>query len=157
MLAWFGAGIYFATKVLQGFFVVELSLNVAASRVRSATQSVDYVFISVDLKRGIQGAFRMHDAVVIVAQGATQQVLKLGIERFQSHRQGKVYVINTRSFAKEVPTINLAPGDETCLAAMAEVIGSEPCRVDVVVIGTKFLSWKRAQWRASTISPPTQS
>jgi hypothetical protein len=154
VLAWLGGGAYLGLKAFQGFFVVDMSLCVKADRSPSPIQDRDRLLVSVELKRGVQGTFKMHDAVVILVQGTTEQVLDLGIERFQSIKRGRNYKINPEKFAKEVPKLNLAPGDSTCLTALSEIEKDEPCRVEVVVIGTKFFSNKRAQWRASTTSLP---
>ncbi len=155
VFAWVGAAFFFGIKVFQGFFIVDLSLTLATNREKSSNRNLDYLVISVDMRRGSQGTFRMHDAAVIVSQeGKAMQVLELGIERFESSKQDGLYSIDPANFDKEVRTLNLAPGDSTCLTALAEVVRHEPCRVEVVIIGRKFFSPKPAQWRAAATSLP---
>jgi hypothetical protein len=152
VIALFCAGAYFIVKALQGFFVVDLSLDLELKRIPMSQSEFDYLIATARLKRGSQGSFKVQQAVAILRQnGNAVEMKKLGIERYQTVKKDG-YQILIDSKVKSVPTLNLAPGDETTLSAWWKVDRLEPCVVEVVVVGTKFRSSKRAQWRASAVS-----
>jgi len=155
--AWAAAGLYFAVKALQGFFVIDVSLSASLERTASSEVGIDYLSVAVDLKRGSRGTLRMHDAVVFVTQGQTVQELKLGIGRYSSTMVGKRRFLNVATLSESAPTLNLSPGEAARFSTWCSVASKEPCSINVVVIGTMFLSPALGQWRTSAISLPSKS
>jgi hypothetical protein len=155
--AWVAAGVYFLVKAMQGFFVIDVSLSTSLERTASPEIGVDYLSVAVDLKRGARGTLRMHDAVVSVTQGQTIQELKLGIGRVSFTTASKRRSVNVAKLSDSAPTLNLAPGESARFSTWCSVASDEPCTVDVVVIGTMFLSPAVGQWRTSAISLPPKS
>jgi hypothetical protein len=56
--------------------------------------------------------------------------------------------------AKSAPFLNLTPGDETTISGYGRVASTAVYKVDVVIVGSRSFSWKKAQWRASLVSLP---
>jgi hypothetical protein len=92
------AGGYFLLKAQQGFFVVDMTVDLKVERTPTPEGGFDYLVAEVALKRGTQGTFRVQDAVAILRRnGKEPQVAKLGIERYQTVVVDGRYEINCKS------------------------------------------------------------
>lgn len=148
------AAVFFALKSVQGWFSIDLQIDLQLERRRVPNQAQDYLAVSATLKRGTQGTLRMNDAVARFTYAGRAEERHIEIGRFSSVQKGKLTKINLSKFSEVVPTLNFAPGDVTQLSTYAKIDPREPCRVDVIFLGYKFGSGKRGQWRASAISLP---
>ena len=152
--AWVAGGSYFGLKFIQGYSVIDLSLKVTSTRQHSEEPEMDYLAASVELKRGDRGSFRMHEAVLIVRQGAGEQKINLPIQRFSFRKANGLIRLNFDRVSSRVPTLNLAPGETASVSAWVNVNRNLPCIVEAFVIGTGFASLTVGQWRASAVSLP---
>jgi hypothetical protein len=152
--AWASGAGYFAIKFIQGYRVIDMSLEVSPTRQHSGEPEVDYLTASVKLTKGDRASFRMHEAVVIVRQGNDQQKIDLPIQRFSRQKVNGLFRVNFDRVSSRVPTLNLAPGETACMSTWVKVDRNLPCVVEAVVIGTGFGSLTVGQWRASAVSLP---
>jgi hypothetical protein len=152
--AWSAGGLFFLVKALQGYLVIDMSVSVIPARQTGDTGNLDYLVASVKLQKGDRGSFRLHDARIIVTQGQNKQESRLGFERFSFRRTGKLLAINLDKLSSRIPTLNLAAGESTEVSTWFSIGKDQPCLVEVIVIGTGFLSPFVGQWRASAVSLP---
>jgi hypothetical protein len=153
VIALASAAVFFAMKAFQGWFSIDLQIDLQLKRRPAPGDTQDYLAVSATIRRGPQGTLRMHDAVARFTYGDRTEDQRVEVNRFSSMQTGRLTTIDL-SRSDIVPTLNFAPGDVTCLSTYAKVDRLEPCRVDVVFMGYKFGSRRRAQWRASAISLP---
>lgn len=168
VLALLGALLFFSYKAFAGYHVTNMCLRLALTRQPSVDAEQDDVAISVMLTKGDRGSVAIHDAQALLV-GPNN--LNLGpfqlhsIDRwtFRTTTVGTVQVkkIICGHAAKQIPYLNLTPGDEMTLSSYCQVPSTDPWRVEVVVIGRRhgprfrFLSEQGvAQWRGSSVTLP---
>ena len=168
VLALLGALFFFSYKGFAGYHVTNMGLRLAFIRQPSVDAERDDVAISVTLTKGDRGSVAIHDArAVLIGPSA----LKLGpfelhsIDRwsFKTTTVGTVQIkkIVCGQGAKQIPYLNLTPGDEMTLSCYCQVPSTDAWRIEVVVIGRRhgprfrFLSEQGvAQWRGSSVTLP---
>jgi hypothetical protein len=159
--AWLCAGGFFLYKAFSGYLISNLSLSLVCNRERSTpeTNETDYLVVTANLKKGDRGAVTLHDVRATVAptiQGEPNSKVLAGIRRLTSNKtRPGIFQLGTAEASKK-PLLNLPPGEETMFSGCFRVPSSEPCMIEVTVLG----GWKwhsrgtRYQWRASIVSLP---
>jgi hypothetical protein len=152
--AWLAAGAYFLVKLLLGYFVINLSLDVTSERQQSSTPGLDYLAVSIDIVKGDRGTFHIHDAQVVIIQGKKIEERKLDFHRVVSERIG-LRRRGIRSGQKtQKSNLNFSPGETAHSRTWFTVNSHEPCMIEAAIVGTPLGSWVISQWRASAVSLP---
>ncbi|MEO7085844.1 MAG: hypothetical protein ABI442_23015 [Gemmatimonadaceae bacterium] len=157
-------GMYFLYRLVSGFFITNLSIDLACERIPNR-EGDDYLQIIIRLKKGDRGTLVMHEAQVRVTPEKREPIL-LTIESAQrlSFRAQKlptpkgyvekVEIIWKRS--ERAPFLNLSPGEETVFSVYARVPRDILCTIEVVLVGRKPLYRATGQWRASAVVLPNK-
>ncbi|MGA2908675.1 MAG: hypothetical protein ABSE36_13310 [Terracidiphilus sp.] len=154
VVAWAAGATYFIMKIIQGYWIVDMSVKVSLTRQHSDLSDEDYIGASVELVKGEISSVQLHDATLVVRQAGRDQKVTLPIQRFSFRTANGLRKINFDKFSSSVPTLNLAAGETATIGAWVKVNRGQPCVIEAVVIGTGFSSHKVGQWRASAVSLP---
>jgi hypothetical protein len=158
LFALLAAGLFFLIKLLQGWFIVNLSLDLQLERCSGGERGPDLVAVNVKATKGPIGSLRLGEASVRATwldQSTAPQSLFDG-SRLQ-------LLVGGRS-ALSVPWVadysrgryRLPPGESTTWGAVLEVPSGQPVLVEVVVTGRQA-RWRRLpQWRAKAASLPAR-
>jgi hypothetical protein len=157
--AWACAGGFFLYKTVSGYLISNLSLSVTCQRQR-ANSGKDYLVVTASLKKGDRGAISLHEVIasVLCAGGKHETKPLSATRRLTSIKVGSDEVFRLKdSPARDVPLLNLPPGDETMFSAWFEVPSDDPATAEVTILaGWHWHGNTRYQWRASTVSLPMQ-
>lgn len=159
-IAYGSGGVFLIYKVVSGYFITDLSMEVSCERFLRGDQKEDLAVTAV-LKKGEKGTVRVHDAKILVTDQyghlVDEQPL-IGIDRlsFTTDDLGRMRIAFDR-ISEQVPWLSLPPGDETQFAALCHVPAAQPYVVHVVILGRKLWGGKTAQWRASVVSFPKRT
>jgi hypothetical protein len=173
------AGVFFSYKAATGYQLVNLSMKVDCQRKSIPDSSgKDHLAVNITLIKGDRGTIRFRGGSVRLSidpemdqerarsgeyeTGEGQYLPLLGLERFSYDSQPvpnnqndrKYWRINWSRRSQLAPHINMSPGDEATLSAYGIVERGHAYKVDIVVIGQRYLSWRKGQWRATLISLP---
>jgi hypothetical protein len=155
--AFIAAGGYFLYKTFSGYLVENLTLSLDCERKGSQNDTIDYLAITVRVKKGDRGAVILHDAQAKIsspAAGETQLKKLAGTIRLSFKKSGDTLAIVEKQ-SEKAPLLNLSPGEETMFSTFFTVPSDRPCTVEVTVLGGWPWHFKTAyQWRASQVSLP---
>jgi hypothetical protein len=113
--AWACAEGFFVYKTFSGYVISNLSLSLKCHR-KHSEPGKDFLVVTANLKKGDRGAVSLHDvrACVSSATGKLETKILAGSRRLSSTKAGAQGVFRLReSEAKDVPLLNLPPGEET--------------------------------------------
>ena len=168
ILAYAAALVFFLYKAIAGYLVTQMGLAIACKRVHSTTAGNDHLAVVATLKKGKTGTLRLHDAQArfTIPTGSLPPIELIGVERLTFAKDklkwpGLRWTKPTRRkiewrLAQKSAFLNLAPGDQAQFSCTNLVPSDAPVEVEVVVLGQRFGSVYRGQWRASTVSLPVQ-
>jgi hypothetical protein len=158
--ALFFAGLFFVFKLFQGYFYPNLSLTVQCQRRHLPDPTKDSLVIQANLEKGDRGSIRIHHAQARITQAGRDAVIVdlVGYARssFRTEAIGswRRRLINWNAQSKSSPVLRVTPGEKTELSTLAEVSRSEPCIVEVAILGGERIWMGVGQWKASHISEP---
>lgn len=162
--AWTGAALFFAYKIVSGYFIIDLSLKMECERRKLRDRAQDYLAVTVTAKKGERGAIELHDARLTVFDYSTGQKIHDSV-RFKGARRltygpgvDGYKEVDPEKISIDHPLLNFAPGDEMLFAAMFEVGNAQVVTVEAVLLGRKKfrLPDKFGQWRATRVSLPLE-
>lgn len=170
--AYVAALLFFIYKVYAGYLITDMSIAMDCERKKSSTkQDRDNLSISVALKKGERGGCELHDAQVRVTSCSTGKVLGpltltsiFRINRTEATQDPAAHPgvlraeLDWTHTPKDVPRLNMPPGDETKLGAYLEVDSGDSYMVEAVVLARRLLlkgiKLRFGQWRATKVSLP---
>lgn len=168
ILAYGAALAFFLYKAIAGYLITQMGLTIACKRAHSTAAGTDHLAAVATLKKGKTGTLRLHDAQarLTLPTGSLPPIELIGVERL-TFVKDKLKWPNLRRtkptrrkiewrLAEKNAFLNLAPGDQTQFSCSTVVPSDVAVKVEVVVLGQRWGSIKRSQWRASTISLPVQ-
>lgn len=153
LAALLAAAVYFGFKTLSGYLISDMSVKASCER-KHGPDGLDYLAVSVTVKKGERGGVIIHDAQARVTPSVPDEPQELiGIRKLVPDTAGATARI---TWKQEPEGLNMPPGDEMQFASMFKVPCRQPCRVEVVILARKFLQFKGAlgQWHACCISLP---
>lgn len=153
------AGGYFLYKLISGYFIVNLTINLNCDRQVSQAPDKDLIAVIVTLDKEDRGSLELHDASVKVEYKGGSEVIKLvGFERNSYGPHGSFdkgfKEMNWAVRSKKSPFLRMTPGEKTQLTAICLVPSHKECIVQASVLGKKTKSWKIGQWKAACVSLP---
>jgi hypothetical protein len=161
IVAFLGAGAYFALQVASGELSSDLVVSVDTKRgVAADAPGQHYLAILVRLKHHRHNSFSMRNAVAFVRPENGRSFMVPLLDRYyrrsvRNELTGRA-ILDDRIIVKgrpERPT--LTAGDEIQLAAYTKVPAAVPVIIDVVIDGRPHLiSVEREQWVSSVVSLP---
>jgi len=159
----FAAGAYFLWRLVNGFFLVNLSATVTCARTRQ-TSTHDWVAATVTLKKGDRGTVMILDASVRFlpegSEGIVRPIESLARLSFDNNqvetRDGhfRRVSVNWSRRSKRAPFVNLTPGEEISASCYASVPAATPCLIELALLGRRPSFSTIAQWRTSCTSLP---
>jgi hypothetical protein len=154
------AGLYFTWKVLTGWLIINLHLELEVVRVSRGDEK-DLLAATIILDKGAIDTLRLTGVMaraIPVASGPTNaeivQFMWAGLDPhlYYRTRGGTEWRIPEK---KDIRKLTLSPGDRTQFATAHEVLAGQTYVVEAIVLGHRWFLYKRGlQWRASSISPP---
>lgn len=157
ILALGAAALFFITKLLGGFMVVDMDLSVVTSRVPHPTQTnKDMLAVKVILEKGENGAVRIHDGQVRISYGQNSSKESI-IRNLQGIKRIGIADKKLDWTETSDTPIQLPPGEKTQFATFALVPKSETCVVECAILGKRSRGRSSAQWQASAVSLPHKS
>ena len=177
------AAILFLFKLAAGYFIANLSVELAQRRQVATKEGKDHLVITVKLSKGDRSTIALHDVRLQIISGKDEIIeVKDGIpfkdrkripvndnRRFRLSFAGEEPKRPTLDFSRydeKVPVLQMTPGEVTHFDAIAEVPSAGTVRIEVAILGQTLLMnyitdrwWfsKKigvGQWRASVISLP---
>jgi hypothetical protein len=158
ILALIGTGLFFGYKAYTGYLRVNLSLAVDCLRQRSNDAEIDYLVVTLGLRKGVNGSLTLHDVQARISGEGVDQIHSFGsIERCAtnaaSSADGRKTIDWSRSNA-ESPLLKLVPDEETRLSLVCRVPTQSACLVEVAVLGQRTNGIPFGQWKASSVALP---
>jgi hypothetical protein len=162
-VALLGAAGYFGYRFITGYFIVNLSLSLSASRRKSPNPGEDFLSVAVTLTKGDRGSLNLHDAKLRVTWEGGEVIHDLpGIDRrnYLGERLGSFErkTINFAERAAYSPFLRLTPGEEAVFSAYVKVPSASVCYAEVIILGERRWGKRRGrrvgQWRSSILSFP---
>lgn len=153
LVAWLAAAVFFAYKVLSGYLISDVSIKLACERKHKSAE-LDYLALTVTLKKGERGGIVIHDGQARVRGLTVNSPQELiGVRRLDRPDPAEIARIKWEELRRG---LNLPPGDEMQFAALFEVPCGQSAVVEVVVLAKKLWrpTHKFGQWRASYVSLP---
>jgi hypothetical protein len=155
------AGGYFIWKVLTGWLIINLRLDLEVVRVSHGDEK-DLLAVTIILDKGTIDTLRltrvMARAIPVASATTNAETVHFKWEGLEPHlyystkRGGMEWGIPDKD---HVHALTLSPGDRTQFATAHEVLAAQTYLVEAIVLGHRWFLWKRGlQWRASSISPP---
>ncbi len=160
ILAYGAALVFFLYKAIAGYLITQMGLTIACKRAHSITAGNDHLAVVATLKKGKTGTLRLHDAQarLTLPTGSLPLIELIGVERLTFVKDKLKWPGTTRRKIEwrlaSNPLLNLAPGDQAQFSCSTLVPSDAPVKVEVVVLGQRWGSKYRSQWRASTVSLP---
>jgi hypothetical protein len=157
ILALVAAAIFFVYKLVDGWGLVNLSIELNA--VRKAGGDSDIVAITLKLKKGDSGSLELHTVeLTCEVVNSTSEIFRIPlIYRLRLRADANLNADETRVYwdipHEAHPQIHLPPGESTQYSHMFSVPSGAPCSVQAIVVGKRPVSTKPGQWRASIAVP----
>ena len=159
--AYLAAGGFFLYKIVTGYLMTNLSVEISCRRERSQKNEKDNLVVTANLSKGERGSVNLHDAQVKVSwDGGSVTKPLIGADRRSLKAEvvgkSKRNVVNWEERSAKSPFLRLTAGESCQFAAHFEVPSAQICEIELAVLGMKQAGFRVGQWRASTISLPTK-
>lgn len=145
---------YFVYKLLAGWLVINLSLEIKTAR-QHQNDDADLLIVTLCLEKGGIDAARLLQAQLritpdpVSSKGNTVVPVS-GIQRLECSK-------NTINWNKPLSAeyLNLAPNEKTHFSEIFRVRPEQDYKIEAIVIEDRYRIWRTlGQWRASAVSPP---
>jgi hypothetical protein len=175
IIAYVSASLFLFWKFASGYFVTDLSMKLTTVRQPSQETGMDWLAVTVALKKGERSALRLLDGKIrfTTYPGGlpidTKPLLGIGrLDYDELPATGSFSIVFKPS--PDYPFLNLPPGDETELASACYVPETEPILIEAVVLGRVYVRANvlgrirskllppdyTGQWRATSIAVPVK-
>jgi hypothetical protein len=153
IIAFVAAAAFFIYKLVDGWGLVNLSIELTANRKAGAES--DVVAVLLKLIKGDSGSLKLQtvelmckptDGPAEVARILLNYPLKL---RTSTRLEDEETRVHWDTFDEKRPLIHLPPGESAQYSHMFTIPHGTPCSVEAIVIGKRPISTRRGQWRAS--------
>jgi hypothetical protein len=158
VLALLAAAAFFLFKMVDGWGLVNLSIELAAQR--DSGIKGDWVAVNLKLTKGDQGSLELHTVELrCLPTGATagESVRIPLIYPLKRKPEDDLNMNDTRIEWDKVddsrPRLHLPPGESTQYSHVFNVPVGVPCQIEAIVIGKRPISNRYGQWRASIAVP----
>src|SRR5215470_17310484 len=148
-------GTYFIYKLLAGWLVINLSIEIKTIRQRQ-NNNTDYLVVNLILEKGGIDAARLLRAELRITPDPPNPVTGphivavSGTERLQCSKHTIDWNI-----PQQGKFLNLAPNEKTHFSERFDVGSDQVYKIEAIVIGDRYRIWRTlAQWRASAVSLP---
>jgi hypothetical protein len=157
LLAFAAATAFFVYKLVDGWGIVNLSIELDAAR--KSTRGSDIVAVTLRLSKGGSGSLLL-DTVELRCElsDGTSENCRIPLNyRLGLRDEERLDIADARVQWEVVdhtrPRIYLPPGESTQYSHMFSVPKGKSCTVQAIVIGKRPVSTRRGQWRASVAVP----
>jgi len=153
IIALLAAGGFFLYKLIDGWGLLNLSLELKANR--KERNELDLVVITLKLSKGDRGSVELHSVELRCAtEDREPELVRIPlIHPLKLKLDGDLQEDETRvkwgQIDDDRPPIHLPPGESTEYSHVFRVPHGALCSVEALVIGKRPLSTRRGQWRAS--------
>jgi len=155
-----GAAGFFLFKAIQGYLILNLSLQLESRRVRHGLS--DLIAITLTLSKGDRGTVRLHDisvkatdlfGVVYQPKGPSGPPEERFSHQKPSATNPSVRIIWSQRSSRN-PHLNLSPGETYQIEWVISTPSQIPIIIESAVLGRARLWRRTGQWRATKISLP---
>ena len=153
--AYLFAGIFFLYHFITAASWVTLSTSIKTQRVHdSENPTQDLLAVTINLKSGVNGSVKIHDAVALVSFGKTSITNRFdGLIRMD-YEEARLKPANRRS---DDPYVGLGPDQENAFTTLFRVPRDALCHISVAVLARRPLNVDEVQSNASEISLPIEA
>lgn len=159
--ALFLAGTYFVYKLIDGWGLLNLSLELDAHR--QLRDDSDVVVIGLKLKKGDRGSLELHTVeLMCVFENQKPKVVRIPLIyplrlRSNTGLRNDESLVHWDQVDNTRPRLHLTPGESTQYSHVFEVPRGAICTVEAIVIGKRPVSTRFGQWRASIAVPTLEN
>lgn len=153
IIAFSAAGIYFIYKLIDGWGLINLSVELAAERRIGNTN--DLITILLTLKKGDRGSLALASVELrCISNNRNPEVVRIPLIyplkiKSEDNFNDENTIVHWDKVDETRPHIHLTPGESTQYSHIFEIPNGEKCTVEAIVVGKRPVSTRYGQWRAS--------
>lgn len=170
IIALFLAACFFGYKLITGWLIINLQIELDVQREPIANSSHDHLVINIRLTKGSTDSLWLRKIYIAVYEDSNGNDITLQPYSTTNHRLIEAFntsrskvVDDTMQAENKNRLLNLSPGEKTQFSAYTKVPIADVVALDVMVIATRplynlrdlnFKNKNNVQWKASTIVLP---
>jgi hypothetical protein len=153
IIALISAAVFFIYKLVDGWGLVNLSIELKAER-KPGPES-DLVSVLLKLVKGDRGSLELQTIELKCKSAAgPPDIVRITLNyplklRANTGLKDEETRVHWETIDEKRPLIHLPPGESTQYSQMFTVPRGAPCTVEAIVVGKRPVSTRRGQWRAS--------
>jgi len=153
IIALVAAAVFFVYKLVDGWGLVNLSIELKADRKVGAES--DAIAVVLKLDKGDRGSIELQTVELKCKAGDNPpDIVRILLHyplklRTSTGLRDEETRVDWDAIDNDRPPIHLPPGESTQYSHIFRVPGGTPCSVEAIVVGKRPVSTRRGQWRAS--------
>jgi len=155
IIAFFAAGSYFIYKLIDGWGLLNLSMELEAERQKG--EETDLILIVLKLNKGDRGSLELQ-TVELKCEVENREPNIVRIPLIYPLKQKSDVELQDKDMETRIkwdkidtdrPRLHLTPGESAQYSHVFQVPCRETCKVEAIVVGKRPVSIRFGQWRSS--------